>query len=281
MDGGVLPLLAACLRAALVERREYSLARVAAFYKQLATLALHLPGPKEARVPLALAHELAGRYPGLDQLLDAEADRVAMGVYKPDALEPEMSNPLATGAWELALLRCHHHHPRVRQAAAAVVSATRSSGNGSDSSSKGGGVGGVRDPLASLKEGEELAQRGFGGVFTRLPRANPLHGMVRRAEREKKGRREKVKLFFVQKLAVPELLAADAAAEGGRLLQGVGVPVAAAAGDNAVGGDGTVSFRPFYREAAAYRKKVELCQELAGLRGALAAYKRKQKQQQK
>lgn len=283
MDGGVLPLLAACLRAALVERREYSLARVAAFYKQLAALALHLPGPKEARVPLALAQELAGRYPGLDQLLDAEADRVAMGVYKPDALEPEMSNPLATGAWELALLRCHHHHPRVRQAAAAVVSATRSSGNGSGSggSGKGGGVGGVRDPLASLKEGEELAQRGFGGVFTRLPRANPLHGMVRRAEREKKGRREKVKLFFVQKLAVPELLAADAAAEGGRLLQGVGVPVAAAAGDDAVGGDGTVSFRPFYRETRSHLRKVELSQELAGLRGALAAFKRKQKQQHK
>ena len=60
----VLPLLATCLRAALVERREYSVARVAAFYKQLAVLALHLPGPRDARVALALAQELGGRYPG-------------------------------------------------------------------------------------------------------------------------------------------------------------------------------------------------------------------------
>jgi hypothetical protein len=264
----VLPLLATCLRAALIERREYSLARVAAFYKQLAVLALHLPGPKEARVALALAQELAGRYPGLDQMLDGDADRVAMGIYKPDALEPEMTNPLATGAWELATLRCHHYHPRVRQAAAAVVAATRAAGNGQGGGGGGGGssVHGVRDPLAPLRDPEDVTQRGFGSMFTRLPRANPLHGMVRKAEREKKGRKDKVKLFFLQRVARPELLVEDEE----RLLQGV----PARAFSDLEEEEGAASFKPFYTEAKSYARKVELCQELAGLRRAVAAYRK-------
>lgn len=268
----LFPLLVTCLRAALLERREFSLARVAAFYKRLAGIALHLLSPQEAQIVLGLVKELATRYPGLDQMLDAEADRMAMGVYKPEALEPEMSNPLATGAWELTLLKAHHYHAGVKKAAvAAVAAAAASSGHepmpwttfrpyrGHDA--LGGGV---------LKEEEDLdfLKHGFGGMFARLPRQNPLHGMVRRAEREKRGSR--VKLYFVQKLANPEILEGSTEAHKARLLHGVG----GGKGEGKGSAEAALSFKPIYRETQSHARKITLCRKLQRSRAVLKAYEK-------
>ena len=52
-------------------------------------------------------------YPKINQLLEGESDRVG-GAYNPAALDPDHSNALATGLWELALLG-KHSHPRVAE----------------------------------------------------------------------------------------------------------------------------------------------------------------------
>jgi len=270
----IFPLLVTCLRSALLERREFSLARVAAFYKRLAGLALQLTSPNETQVVLGLIKELSTRYPGLEQMLDGEADRVAMGIYRPEALEPETSNPLATGAWELSLLKTHHYHHAVKKAAAVAVAAAQAAGAAhqtatpwSSSSFR------VRSHFTNthkygevnMEEDWDFLKHGFGGMFAQMPRLNPLHGMVRRAERERRGSR--VKLYFVQKFSNPEVMEGSVEAHKARLLQGVVV-----AGREEGKEGGVVSFRPSYRETRSHARKLFLCRELQRSRALFKAY---------
>lgn len=272
----IFPLLVTCLRSALLERREFSLARVAAFYKRLTGLTLQLNSPIETRVVLGLIKELPTRYPGLEQLLDGEADRVAMGVYHPEALEPEMSNPLATGAWELSLLKTHHYHHAVKKAGVAAVAAAQAAGAAhqtatawSSSSFR------VRSHFSNthkygemkMEEDWDFLKHGFGGMFSQMPRLNPLHGMVRRAERERRGQR--VKLYFVQKFSNPEVMEGSVEVHKARLLQGV-----VAGRKEGVEGDeeGGVSFRTYFRETRSHTRKLFLCRELQRSRALFKAY---------
>jgi len=272
----VFPLLITCLRSALLARREFSLARVAAFYKRLTGLALQLNSPNEARVVLGLIKELPTRYPGLEQLLDGEADRVAMGVYQPEALEPEMSNPLASGAWELSLLKSHHYHHAVRKAGAAAVVAAQAAGAAhqtatpwSSSSFR------IRSHFTNthkygevnMEEDWDFLKHGFGGMFSHMPRFNPLHGMVRRAERERRGQR--VKLYFVQKFSNPEVMEGGVNVHKARLLQGT---VAGRKEGKEGEEGGEVSFRTFFRETRSHTRKLFLCRKLQRSRALLKRY---------
>lgn len=95
-----------CLTSAFIKRREYSMVRVAAFIKQIFTVALH--APSQTGVPLiALARQILQRYPSVHQMLDNESDVITAGQYTPDVEDPEFSNPFSTSAWELANLKFH------------------------------------------------------------------------------------------------------------------------------------------------------------------------------
>lgn len=101
-----------CLTAAFIKRREYSTVRVAAFIKQIFTVALHAPA--YTGVPLlALGRQILQRYSGVHQILDSESDVITSGQYTPDVEDPEHSNPFSTSAWEIATLK-FHIHPDVR-----------------------------------------------------------------------------------------------------------------------------------------------------------------------
>lgn len=117
----VLDLTLKCLETALCKRREFSAARVAAFFKQIASVALHLP--PVASIPLmAFARNLLQRYSAIQPLLENDEDFViAAGEYNPLAQDPENSNPFSTSAWELALLKFHYRQDVGYQAQAAAT----------------------------------------------------------------------------------------------------------------------------------------------------------------
>lgn len=108
------------LNMAFVKRREYSTVRVAAFMKQLLATALHTPN--HTSVPLiAFARQLIQWYPSAAQLLENEQDVVTSGAFSPDVQDPEQSNPFATSAWELAMLKFHWSDTVSNQAACAAT----------------------------------------------------------------------------------------------------------------------------------------------------------------
>mmetsp|Transcript_19234 Transcript_19234/g.28325 ORF Transcript_19234/g.28325 Transcript_19234/m.28325 type:complete len:657 (-) Transcript_19234:37-2007(-) len=105
-----------CLYFAFIKRKEYSNVRVAAFAKQLSTVAMHAPSYTSAPL-LAFLQQLLHRYPSAAQLLENEEDVVTQGTYTPNAEDPEYTNPFATSAWELGVLKFHinpevAHHAR-------------------------------------------------------------------------------------------------------------------------------------------------------------------------
>jgi nucleolar complex protein 3 len=110
-----------CLKSAFIKRREYSTVRIAAFLKQIFTVAMH--APSYTSVPLmAMARQILQRYDSARSMLESESDVITSGQYTPDVADPEYSNPFSTSAWELSNLK-FHLHPAVRaQADAAGVS---------------------------------------------------------------------------------------------------------------------------------------------------------------
>ncbi|GAX23215.1 nucleolar complex protein 3 [Fistulifera solaris] len=117
----VLDLTLKCLDTALCKRREFSAARVAAFFKQITSVALHLP-PASSIPLIAFARNLLQRYTAIQPLLENDEDFViAAGEYDPLALDPENSNPFSTSAWELALLKFHFRQDVSHQALAAAT----------------------------------------------------------------------------------------------------------------------------------------------------------------
>ncbi len=112
-------ILLQCLTAAFVKRREYSMVRVAAFLKQMFTVAMH--SPVYTSVPLiALARQILQRYPTVHHILESESDVITSGTYTPDVADPEHSNPFSTSVWELSSLK-FHVNPRVREQALAAA----------------------------------------------------------------------------------------------------------------------------------------------------------------
>jgi nucleolar complex protein 3 len=109
-----------CLDAAFIKRREYSNIRIAAFIKQICSVALHAP-PHTAASLLAFVRQLLQRYPSAQQLVENEQDVITSGRYNPDVEDPELSNPLATSAWELATLKFHVHSAVADQAKGAAT----------------------------------------------------------------------------------------------------------------------------------------------------------------
>lgn len=99
--------------------------RAAAFAKRLLTAALHWSGPDASRA-LDWVTKLMAREPRLEALLSTE-DRTVDGVYRPDVEDPQLSNPFATSAYELHLLRTAHIDVRVREAAADLTNYVRTS----------------------------------------------------------------------------------------------------------------------------------------------------------
>jgi len=275
----IFPLLVTCLRKALLERREFSLARVAAFYKRLLGLALQLTSPQESQVVLGIVKELPTRYPGLEQMLDGETDRVAMGVYRPDAVEPEMSNPLASGAWELSLLKVHHFHAGVRRAATeAITAATAAAASTQTATPWSSSSFRVRDYFNKAGKGSEkevamddhwdFLKLGFGGMFTQLPRLNPLHAMIRRAAREKRGQR--TRLYFIERYGNV------GASEGeGRDYKsqfwGESTHSRQSLNEDLKRTE-NVSFQKYFRDTRAHKRKLSLCRELQRSRAILKMY---------
>lgn len=96
------------MNAAFLKRREYSTVRIAAFCKRLCTVSLHAPAHTSAPL-LAFVRQLFQRYPTVHQMLENEEDVITSGVHDAFQEDPEHSNPFATSAWELALLKFHIH----------------------------------------------------------------------------------------------------------------------------------------------------------------------------
>ena len=112
-------ILLQCLTSAFVKRREYSKVRIAAFLKQMFTVAMH--SPVYTSVPLiALARQILQRYPTVHQILESESDVITSGTYTPDVADPEHSNPFSTSVWEISNLK-FHIHPRVREQVVAAA----------------------------------------------------------------------------------------------------------------------------------------------------------------
>lgn len=101
-----VPATLNCLTLAFLKRREYSTVRTAGFFKQILTTCLHTE--THLSIPLiAFARQLMQRYASINQLLENESDIITSGAYTPDVMDPEHSNPFATSAWELGLLKFH------------------------------------------------------------------------------------------------------------------------------------------------------------------------------
>lgn len=112
-------ILLQCLTSAFVKRREYSIVRVAAFLKQMITVAMH--SPVYTSVPLiALARQILQRYPNVHQILESESDVITSGTFTPDVADPEHSNPFSTALWEISNLK-FHVHPHVREQVVAAA----------------------------------------------------------------------------------------------------------------------------------------------------------------
>mmetsp|Transcript_19409 Transcript_19409/g.45159 ORF Transcript_19409/g.45159 Transcript_19409/m.45159 type:complete len:180 (-) Transcript_19409:624-1163(-) len=109
-----------CLNAAFIQRREHSAVRIAAFFKQICTVCLHLSATITAPL-LAFTRQLIQRYPSIHQLLENEQDVITSGRYTPDVGDPEHVNPFATVGWELAALK-FHMHPAVNTQAVGAAS---------------------------------------------------------------------------------------------------------------------------------------------------------------
>ena len=97
-----VPLLLDALRLALYDMRQLSSDRVAGFCKRLLALTLSLP-PQHAMAVLSLVRMLFTRYPKTRRLV--EMDHACVGVYNPELGNAELSNALASTAYEVSLLR--------------------------------------------------------------------------------------------------------------------------------------------------------------------------------
>lgn len=109
-----------CLDHAFLQRRELSMARLAAFLKRLASASLHCP-PHLGCPMLACARQISARYssPKVERMLENEEDIVAEGMFAPEAEDPEHSNAHASSLWELSLLR-YSVHPKMAEHATAM-----------------------------------------------------------------------------------------------------------------------------------------------------------------
>jgi len=234
-----LSLACTCVRAALIERREYSLARVAAFYKRLLVMSLSLE-PREAQAVMVLAKEVSVMYPGVDAMLEGEQDRVGTGIYKADCMEPELSNALASGAWELSLLS-KHFHPQVKATARMVKQGSK-----------------VTEKVVKIQReaGAELLRRPdeealrLQNLFSRIPKPNPLHTIMSKQPH---------KMFFIRR---PK--------GSSSTVQGVDEGVLKV--------EGAVACRMFYLKIVRHRRKVQLYREYQGLKKVLAWYQKHNRQ---
>ncbi|KAJ3120181.1 Nucleolar complex protein 3 [Nowakowskiella sp. JEL0407] len=98
--------------------------RLAAFVKRFSTVIVHLPS-NAVLAGLSLIRHLLTRYPRLDSLLDHE-DRMGNGTYKQTLEDPDLSNALLAGVWELHPL-LNHYHPSVRKFTLLVLSTVNQS----------------------------------------------------------------------------------------------------------------------------------------------------------
>lgn len=101
-----------------MQRTQVSLERVAAFFKRLLGISLHLEH-HNASACLALMRELLRAYPRLISML--ENDLIATGVFHPLMEIPEHANALASTVWEIQPLM-RHYHPYVTIHARHVLS---------------------------------------------------------------------------------------------------------------------------------------------------------------
>ncbi|KAF3065345.1 Nucleolar complex-associated protein 3 [Daldinia childiae] len=109
-------LLIRCLTAVLLPHwnlRSVPPVRLAAFAKQLATAALHVP-EKSAQALLALLADVAGTHGRRIAALWNTEERKGDGAFNPLADSAEASNPFAATVWEGEILR-RHYCPAVRR----------------------------------------------------------------------------------------------------------------------------------------------------------------------
>ncbi|KAI0306372.1 nucleolar complex-associated protein-domain-containing protein [Multifurca ochricompacta] len=119
----VSDLLFRALHLAFASRAAVPPWRAAAFAKRLLTAALHWPGAIAFRA-LEFVTRLVTHDPRLEALLSTEESTVD-GIYRPDVEDPQLSNPFATSAYELHLLRTVHVDAQVREAAANLANYVR------------------------------------------------------------------------------------------------------------------------------------------------------------
>ena len=113
-----------CIDHALLQRRELSTARLAAFIKRLTSTSLQCP-PHSAVPLLACARQISSRYSSspsskVGRMLENEDDIVGEGMFAPEAEDPEHCNAHATSLWELSLLR-YSIHPNVAEHSMAMA----------------------------------------------------------------------------------------------------------------------------------------------------------------
>ena len=113
-----------CLDHAFLQRRELSMARLAAFIKRIVSTSLHCQ-PHLATPLLASSRQISARYSSstsskIGRMLENEEDIVAEGMFSPDAQDPEHSNAHATSLWELALMK-YSVNPKVAEHSLAMA----------------------------------------------------------------------------------------------------------------------------------------------------------------
>lgn len=110
-------LMMRCLHATFFGRNSINPSyRTAAFAKRLMESSLLFPA-NTAKAAIDLVRAMVAKDAKLEGLLDTE-ERMFDGVYKPEADDPQLSNPFATGLWELETLAVKHADQGVREVAA-------------------------------------------------------------------------------------------------------------------------------------------------------------------
>ena len=123
-DKTVVEAAIQCLDHAFLQRRELSMARLAAFIKRIVSTSLHCQ-PHLATPLLASSRQISARYSSstsskIGRMLENEEDIVAEGMFSPDAEDPEHSNAHATSLWELALMK-YSVNPKVAEHSLAMA----------------------------------------------------------------------------------------------------------------------------------------------------------------
>lgn len=100
----LMPLVITAAPLMLIDRKQLSMERIAAFVKKFATMALHLPSNCSLAL-MGLTVAILQKYPRSRQLIDNEG--TSLGQYQPEVEDPDHCNAFSSKLYELTTLKVY------------------------------------------------------------------------------------------------------------------------------------------------------------------------------